>query len=47
MQATGFGLNVVQLMAQQLRGKLTIDPTQPGLRLSVTVPMDAQASTRG
>jgi two-component sensor histidine kinase len=47
VQATGFGLNVVQLMAQQLRGKLTIDPTQPGLRLSVTVPMDAQASTRG
>ena len=47
LQATGFGLNVVQLMAQQLRGKLTIDPTQPGLRLSVTVPMDAQVSTRG
>ena len=47
VQATGFGLNVVQLMAQQLRGKLTIDPTQPGLRLSVTVPMDAQVSTHG
>ena len=40
---TGFGLNVVQLMAQQLRGKLATDAAQPGLRLTVTVPMDAQA----
>lgn len=47
MQAAGFGLNVVQLMTQQLRGKLFVDPTQPGLRLSVTVPMDVQASARG
>ena len=47
MQAAGFGLNVVQLMTQQLRGKLSIDPTQPGLRLSVTGPMDVQASARG
>jgi len=42
-QPTGFGLNVVQLMAQQLRGKLATDTAQPGLRLTVTVPMDAQA----
>lgn len=47
MQAAGFGLSVVQLMTQQLRGKLSVDPTQPGLRLSVTVPMDVQASARG
>jgi two-component sensor histidine kinase len=40
---TGFGLNVVQLMAQQLRGRLATDAAQPGLRLTVTVPMDAQA----
>jgi two-component sensor histidine kinase len=40
---TGFGLNVVQLMAQQLRGQLATDAAQPGLRLTVTVPMDAQA----
>lgn len=41
-QPGGFGLNVVQLMAQQLRGKLTTEPAQPGLRLTVTVPMDVQ-----
>lgn len=37
---TGFGLTVVQLMAQQLRGRLDTTPAQPGLRLSVSVPMD-------
>jgi two-component sensor histidine kinase len=42
-QPSGFGLNVVQLMAQQLRGKLATDTAQPGLRLTVTVPMDTQA----
>jgi two-component sensor histidine kinase len=42
-QPTGFGLNVVQLMAQQLRGKLATDTAQPGLRLTVTVPMDTRA----
>ena len=41
-QPGGFGLNVAQLMAQQLRGKLITEPTQPGLRLTVTVPMDVQ-----
>ena len=44
---SGFGLNLVQLMAQQLRGKLATDTAQPGLRLTVTVPMDVHASTRG
>jgi two-component sensor histidine kinase len=44
---SGFGLSVVQLMAQQLRGKLVIDTAQPGLRLVVTVPMNAKALTRG
>ena len=44
---TGFGLNVVHLMAQQLRGTLVTQAAQPGLRLTVTVPMDAKASTRG
>jgi two-component sensor histidine kinase len=39
----GFGLTVAQLMAQQLRGKLTTDVAQPGVRLSVVVPMDSQA----
>lgn len=38
--ATGFGLNVVQLMVQQLRGKLATETLQPGLRFTVTVPMD-------
>lgn len=40
----GFGLNVVQLMAQQLRGRLRTDTAQPGLRMVVTVPMDAQTA---
>lgn len=35
----GFGLTVAQLMAQQLRGRLTTDTAQPGMRLSVVVPM--------
>lgn len=39
---TGFGLTVAQLMAQQLRGKLDITPEQPGLRITVSVPMDNQ-----
>lgn len=39
----GFGLSVVQLMAQQLRGKLVSDTAQPGLRLTVTVPMETPA----
>ncbi|MEW5688094.1 MAG: sensor histidine kinase [Pseudomonadota bacterium] len=38
--ASGFGLTVAQLMAQQLRGKLATDSAQPGLRLSVSVPME-------
>ena len=38
---TGFGLTVAQLMAQQLRGQLTTDVAQPGVRLSVVVPMDS------
>jgi two-component sensor histidine kinase len=41
---TGFGLTVVQLMTQQLRGRLDTAPSQPGLRLSVSVPMDTQTS---
>ncbi|MCW5760374.1 MAG: sensor histidine kinase, partial [Phenylobacterium sp.] len=38
---SGFGLTVAQLMAQQLRGKLVTDVAQPGVRLSVVVPMDS------
>jgi len=37
---TGFGLTVVQLMTQQLRGRLETTSAQPGLRLSVSVPME-------
>ena len=33
----------MQLMAQQLRGRLTTDVAQPGVRLSVVVPMDSDA----
>lgn len=42
--ATGFGLTVVQLMTQQLRGRLATDAAQPGLRHSVSVPMDTDIS---
>lgn len=38
---TGFGLTVAQLMAQQLRGRLETEAAQPGVRLSVVVPMEA------
>ena len=38
---TGFGLTVAQLMAQQLRGRLETDAAQPGVRLSVVVPLEA------
>jgi len=40
LPATGFGLTVAQLMAQQLRGRLATEAAQPGLRFSVTIPMD-------
>jgi len=45
---TGFGLTVAQLMAQQLRARLETDAGrsgagQPGVRISVCVPMDSQA----
>jgi two-component sensor histidine kinase len=42
---TGFGLTVVQLMTQQLRGRLETVTSQPGLRLSVSVPMDTETPT--
>ncbi|MBL8772131.1 MAG: sensor histidine kinase [Phenylobacterium sp.] len=41
---TGFGLTVAQLMAQQLRGRLVTDVAQPGVRISVSVPMDSDAA---
>lgn len=41
---SGFGLTVVQLMTQQLRGRLETSAAQPGARLTVSVPMDT--STR-
>lgn len=42
--AGGFGLTVVQLMTQQLRGRLETSGAQPGLRRSVSVPMDTDTS---
>jgi len=42
---TGFGLTVVQLMTQQLRGRLDTTASQPGVRLSVSVPMDTETPT--
>lgn len=40
----GFGLTVAQLMAQQLRGRLETAAGQPGLRITVRVPMDSQST---
>lgn len=39
----GFGLTVAQLMCQQLKGRLETAPGQPGVRISVSVPMESQA----
>ncbi|MFN4177085.1 sensor histidine kinase [Phenylobacterium sp.] len=39
----GFGLTLMDLLAQQLRGQLVRTPAQPGLRLVVSVPIDATA----
>lgn len=36
----GFGLTILQLMAQQVHGRLEMTATQPGFRLAVHVPMD-------
>ena len=42
----GFGLTVVRLMVQQIRGQLDIADLHPGLRVSVTVPLSATQSNR-
>ena len=42
----GFGLTVVQLMVQQIRGQLDIADLNPGLRVSVTVPVSETQSRR-
>jgi len=39
MAAKGFGLTILQLMVQQLRGRLEMT-MQPGLSLAVHVAMD-------
>lgn len=38
---TGFGLTLIQLMTQQLRGRLDTDPAQGGMRVLVSVPIEA------
>lgn len=38
----GVGMTICQLLAQQLRGRLDIEATQPGRRVVVSVPMQAQ-----
>lgn len=43
-QESGFGFTVAQLMAQQIRGRLDIHPTNPGLRIVVAAPVDAETS---
>jgi two-component sensor histidine kinase len=40
----GFGAMMMQLLAQQLRGRLEMGPAQPGFRVSVTAPMDERAA---
>ena len=39
-RANGFGQTVIQLMVQQLRGRMTVESAQPGLRIAVIVPME-------
>ncbi|MFZ5718430.1 MAG: sensor histidine kinase [Pseudomonadota bacterium] len=43
-QGEGFGLTVVQLMTQQVRGQLETRQTQPGVRLAVRAPVDGEAA---
>lgn len=43
---SGFGLTVVRLMVQQIRGQPGIADLQPGLRVSVTVPLSETKSGR-
>lgn len=38
--ATGFGMTVAQLMVQQLRGRLEVEATSPGVRVTVTLPLE-------
>lgn len=38
--AGGFGRTIIQLLVQQLRARLDLAPAQPGVRLTVSVPMD-------
>ena len=42
----GFGLTVVRLMVQQIRGQLDITDLHPGLRVTVTVPLSETQSRR-
>ncbi|HEY8618086.1 histidine kinase dimerization/phosphoacceptor domain -containing protein [Phenylobacterium sp.] len=37
-ERNGFGLTIIQLLAQQLKAKLVFEDTQPGLRAVVTMP---------
>ncbi|MDB5450830.1 MAG: lovK [Phenylobacterium sp.] len=39
----GFGTTIVQLLSQQLRGRLEITDTQPGVKVVVTVPVSTPA----
>jgi len=43
---SGFGLTVVRLMVQQIRGQMDIMDLHPGLRVSVTVPLSETKSGR-
>lgn len=40
----GFGMTVAQLMCQQLKGRMETKPGNPGVCISVSVPMDRQPS---
>lgn len=42
----GFGLTVVRLMVQQIRGQLDVSDLDPGLRATVTVPLSETQSRR-
>ncbi len=39
--ATGFGRALVEMVVRQMRGTLTYEPAEPGTRVTVTVPLNA------
>lgn len=39
----GFGATIIELLSKQLRAQLSIEPTQPGRRVAVSVPLNTSS----